>query len=81
MTWKFGAHVATMYTHEIETKWAIEHHGGGGWYLDVPKCTIPHENAYFHKWSVARQAVSDVGGVSIKLSPHDDLEQTLQITL
>jgi hypothetical protein len=49
MTWKFGAHVTIMYTHEIEAKWGVEHHGGGGWYLDMPKGTIPYEKASFHK--------------------------------
>jgi len=49
MTWKFGAPLATMYTPEIEAKWGVEYHGGGGWYLDMPKSIIPYEEASFHK--------------------------------
>jgi hypothetical protein len=64
-----------MYTPEIEGDWGLRHHGVGGWYLDMPKGTIPYNETSFHKECVARQAISDVGGVSIKVPPHDDLEQ------
>jgi hypothetical protein len=53
MAWKFCAPLATMYTLEIEAKWSPKHHGGGGWYLDRPKGTIPYEKTFFHKECVA----------------------------
>jgi len=79
MGWTFGAPPTTMYTLKIEAKWGLEHHGGGGWYLDMPKGTIPYEKASFHKECVVRQAASDVGATSIELLPHDDLEEAKQI--
>ncbi len=39
----FNAPLATMYTSKIEEEWSLEHHGGGGSYLDMPKGTIPYE--------------------------------------
>jgi hypothetical protein len=68
-----------MYTPKIEVKWGLEHSWGGGWYLDMPKGTIPYEEAYLHKECVVRQVASDVGAASIELPLHDDLEQTKQI--
>jgi hypothetical protein len=68
-----------MYTLEIEVEWGLEHHGGKGWYLDMPKGTIPYEEAFFCKECVARQAASDARVASIELPPHDDLEQVEQI--
>jgi len=43
--------------------------------LGVSKSMIPYNETYFHKKCVARQAKSDIGGASIKVPPHDDLEQ------
>jgi hypothetical protein len=40
MAWKFGAPRATMYTPKIEANWGLKHHGGEGWYLDMPKGMI-----------------------------------------
>jgi hypothetical protein len=75
MAWRFGAPPTTMYTCEIEVERGLKHRGGGGWYLDMPKGTIPYEEASFHKECVVKQAASDVGATSIELPPHDDLEQ------
>ncbi len=49
IAWKFGAPPIIMYTLEIEPKWGLEHHGGGGWYLDMPKNIIPYEEASLHR--------------------------------
>jgi len=43
--------------------------------LDIPKNTIPYDEAYFHKECVSRQTIRDIGCASIKVPPHDDLEQ------
>ncbi len=77
--WRFGAPPTTMYTPEIEVEWGLEHRRGGGWYLDMPKGTIPYEEASLHKECVVRQVASDVGVASIELPPHDDLEEAKQI--
>ncbi len=79
MVWKFSAPPTTMYTLEIEVEWRLKHHGGGGWYLDMPKSTIPYEEASFSKVCVVRQAASDARVASIEFFPHDDLEQVEQI--
>jgi len=79
MAWRFSAPPTTMYTLEIEVEWGLEHRGGGGWCLDMPKGTIPYEEASLHKKCVVRQVASDVGFGSIELPPHDDLEEAKQI--
>jgi hypothetical protein len=43
--------------------------------LGVNKSMILYNETSFHKKYVARQARSDIGGASIKVPPHDDLEQ------
>jgi hypothetical protein len=45
----------------------------------MPKNTIPYDEIYFHKECVARQTIRDIGGVLIKVLPHDDLEQVEKI--
>ncbi len=47
--WKFGAPPIITYIVEIKPKWSPQHHGGGGWYLDMPKSIIPCEEASFHR--------------------------------
>lgn len=37
LAWKFGAPLPIIYVLVIEQKWGVEHHGGGGCYLDMPK--------------------------------------------
>jgi len=41
----------------------------------MPKSTIPYDEAYLHKECIARQTIRHIGGASIKVPPHDDLEQ------
>ncbi len=43
--------------------------------MDMPKGTIPYDEASFHNEYVAKQTISDVSGALIKVPPHDDLEQ------
>jgi len=63
-----------MHTLEIGPKWGLEHHGGGGRLVLVyAQKVIPYEEASIHR--SVKQVASDVGGASIELPPHDDLEQ------
>jgi hypothetical protein len=62
-----------MYTLEIGPKWGLEHHGGGRLVLVYAQKVIPYEEASIDR--SVKQVASDVGGASIELPPHDDLEE------
>jgi hypothetical protein len=47
MALRFGAPPTTIYTLKIEANWGLKHYGGGGWYLDMPKGTIPYDGHLF----------------------------------
>jgi len=54
LAWKFGAPLPIIYVLVIEQKWGVEHHGGGGCYLDMPKGEIPYEETSLRKYCVVK---------------------------